>query len=200
MEDRQGHPGLTDGMRSRLPIAAGLLFALILLVGCGGSGGQAETTAKPAKLYPWLKGPTREFLVRGGDNAVQTFGSEASPAERVAASDVVEAWMRARAARKWAADCGYLSRSAVKSAYEAAAFGGGREASGCASAVGAREADAPSSELAFNMKGPVASLRVGEGHAYAQYHGKEGRDWIVPLMKEDGEWKVTSLYPFDRMK
>jgi len=36
------------------------------------------------------------------------------------------------------------------------------------------------------MTGPIDSLRIGEGRGHAQYHGRGGRDWIVPVISEDG--------------
>src|SRR3954454_17879542 len=92
-----------------------LVGAGALAAGCGGgeATGQAEPVAKQERLYPWLKGPSREFLIRGGDNAVQTFGREATKAEREQASYIIHAWMRARAAQDWARDCSYFSKQQI---------------------------------------------------------------------------------------
>src|SRR5436309_14206996 len=95
-------------------------FALTLLVialsGCGGSSSSSTEAAqtKP-RLYPWLKGPTRQFLILNGDNVVQLFGREATKAEREQASRVILAWMKARAAQDWKKDCSYFSKASVHS-------------------------------------------------------------------------------------
>ena len=67
-----------------------LILAALALAGCG-SGGSTDgsETAAEERIYPYVKGPSREFLVAGEDNAVQTFGHEATKSEREAASRVI---------------------------------------------------------------------------------------------------------------
>jgi hypothetical protein len=190
------------GVRRRASIL-GLLLLLVMVVGCGG-GGEETTSAdagdKDSRPYPWLKGPTREFLVPvGGDNVVQTFGREATAAEREQASQVIHAWMKARAAKDWEKDCSYMSRiyrriltvdahgvtdGKVKSCPEALAYFG----------------PAASGDFVNNLDGPIDSLRVQGKQGFAQYHGNDGRDWVVPMDKEDGKWLVRIAAPIDRMK
>jgi hypothetical protein len=43
------------------------------------------------------------------------------------------------------------------------------------------------------MTGPIDALRVENETAYAFYHGTKGEDFVIPMIKEDGEWKVASL-------
>ncbi len=179
----------------------GLTLLMLLLAGCG-SGGDATTGSgegEDARYYPWLKGPTREFLVPEGDNVVQTFGDEATAAEREQASRVIHAWMKARAAKDWEKDCSYMSRiyrriltvdahgvtdGKVKSCPEALAYFG----------------SAASGNFVNNLAGPIDSLRVKGKQGFAQYHGNDGRDWVVPMDKENGKWKVRTAAPIDRMK
>jgi hypothetical protein len=182
-----------------------LVLGLTVLVAVGGCGGGDDSTTgsggkgQAQRLYPWLEGPTREFLVPGGDNIVQTYGREASKAEREQASRVIAAWMRARAAEDWKKACSYMSASyrrnitvdangvtdgRVKSCPEALAYFG-PEASG---------------DGKNNLTGPIDSFRVEEGLGFAQYHGNDGRDWVVPMNRENGKWKVSTATPIDRMK
>src|SRR4051794_41922294 len=99
------------GKGGPLAVALVLLLMLVIIGGCGGGSGTSggETENKPTRMYPRVHGPSREFLIPGGDNAVQFFGQEASAAEREKASRVIHPWMRARVAEDWKADCGYLS-------------------------------------------------------------------------------------------
>ena len=182
-----------------------LALLALALSGCGGgSGGPTEAAETESRLFPWIKGPTRQFLVPGGDNVVQTFGKEGTKAEREQASQVIEAWMRARAAQDWKKDCSYFSRlyrreitkdahgvtdGKVKNCPQALAYFG-HEASG---------------DYVDNLDGPIVSLRVGvfkgQRHlGWAQYHGNDGKDWIVPMNKEAGRWKVGIATPIDRNK
>jgi hypothetical protein len=175
--------------------------ALALLVGCG--GGDSTTSASKEKTVDWSiypPGPTRQFIVPGGDNAVQTFGWEGTPAERKQVSETIAAWMRARAVQDWAKDCSYFSSGYTKNiTTDAHGVTNGRVKS-CPEALAYFKHEA-SGDYVNNFKGTsVASLRVGEGHGYAQYHGNDGKDWIVPVEKNDGEWKVAIATPIDRLK
>ncbi|MGN6587352.1 MAG: triose-phosphate isomerase [Solirubrobacterales bacterium] len=174
--------------------------ALFVFASCGGG---STTSASKEKTVDWSEyppGPTRQFIVPGGDNIVQTFGREATPAEREKVSKSVQAWLHARAARNWAKDCRYLVGSSVKSAESAASYMAQHKVSGCAAALGVMAVKGQKVSRKYNMAGGVVSLRLGEGHGYAQYHGNDGKDWIVPVTREAGEWKIAAFDPLDRMK
>lgn len=180
-----------------------IAMLLMALVGCGGgeATGGSETASDEERLYPWLKGPTREFLVpEGGDNAVQMFGREATEAEREQASKVIHAWMRARAAKDWENDCMYMSR-AYRKALVVDAFGvTDGKVKNCPDAL-AYFGPSASGDYKNTLSGPIDSLRVETGQAFAQYHGNDGkRDWVVPMDKEDGEWKVATAAPINRLR
>jgi hypothetical protein len=170
------------------------------VAGCGGAEatGEPETAAKQERLYPWLEGPSREFLIRGGDNAIQTFGREATKAEREQASEVIQAWMKARAAQDWAKDCSYFSRKYIRIlvAEDAVQVSKGR-VKNCPQAL-AYFGHLASGTYKDNLTGPIDSLRVGEGHGYAQYHGNDGRDWVISVDREKGKWWVSIAAPIGR--
>lgn len=179
-----------------------LVLAVLGLVGCG-SGGDLTSSRQPAKsnvdwsLYP--KGPTRQFIVPGGDNAVQTFGREATTAERRQASTLIASWMRARAAEDWAKDCSYFDRLYARELADEARYVTKGEVTSCPGALAFFGPEA-SGDLVNTMSEPIASLRVGNGHGYAQYHGDDGKDWIVPVDRENGVWKVAIAAPVDRLR
>jgi hypothetical protein len=174
-----------------------VLVAAMAAAGCGGdsSGDTASSTEKV--VYP--EGPSREFYVAGGDNLIQFYGREASAAEREKASRVIEDWMRARAASDWAKVCRYSDAATIDYAHRTASEITKRKVTDCPKAmtvVFARTERSP----ANTMTGPIDSLRVGEGRGYAQYHGRAGHDWIVPVTNEEGEWKAATFDPVDRLK
>jgi len=174
-----------------------LIMCSLATGGCGGGDPtDSSTGGQPDAVYP--NGPTRQFYIPGGDNGYQLYGHEGTPAERRQASEVVERWTRARAAKKWAQDCSYLSRTYKHSLVKKDAFvvTNGRVKT-CPAALRYFGPQA-SGTVGYNMAGPVASLRVGEGTAYAQYHGRGGTDWIVPMEREGGEWKVALSAPLPR--
>lgn len=185
----------------RLKAVIALLLVVALAAGCG--GGDSSTVAEqtgPAPLYPWLKGPTREFLIREGDNAVQIFGREASKAERDQASEVIQAWMKARAAQDWAKDCSYFSRHYIRIlvAEDAVKVSKGK-VKNCPQAL-AFFGHLASGSYKNNLTGPIDSLRVGDGHGYAQYHGSDGHDWVIPVEREDGKWLIANSTPLGRSR
>jgi|SRR5215218_980887 len=185
------------GAIGRLGLA--LVVVVALVSGCGGSDSStvAETTGKP-KLYPWLKGPSREFLIRGGDNVVQTFGREATKAEREQADEVIQAWMKARAAQAWAKDCSYFSRGYIHNLiYTDAVQVSGGKVKNCPQGL-AYFGHQASGSYKNNLTGPIDSLRVGEGQGYAQYHGNDGHDWIIPVGRENGKWLIANATPIGR--
>ncbi|HEX5592852.1 MAG TPA: hypothetical protein VFX35_05845 [Solirubrobacterales bacterium] len=177
-----------------------LLACCMAEFGCGGdeATGEQDAEAKEERLYPWLKGPSREFLIRDGDNVVQTFGREATEAEREQVSKMIQAWMRARAAQNWAKDCSYFSDEYIHILVDTDAVSVSEgKATTCPKAL-AFFGHQASGSYKNNMAGPVVSLRIGEGHGYAQYHGNDGHDWVVPVEKEDGKWWVANATPIGR--
>jgi len=181
-----------------------VVLALVLAVaasGCGGSGASttedSRTVSDPLAEYP--EGPTREFIVPGGDNAVQTFGREATLAERKQASRVIHKWMRARAAQDWKKDCSYFSRRYAKELTADAHEVSEGQVKSCPAAL-AYFGHVASGDYKNNLSGPIDSLRVGDGHGYAQYHGRDGKDWVIAVEREDGRWKVSIATALDRNK
>ncbi|HWC48788.1 MAG TPA: hypothetical protein VG448_07900 [Solirubrobacterales bacterium] len=170
--------------------------------GCGGgeATGETEASAKQERLYPAVKGPTREFFIRGGDNVVQLFGREATKAEREQASEVISAWMKARAAQDWAKDCSYFSRRYVRLlvAEDATKVTKGK-VKNCPQALAYFGHEA-SGSYKNNLSGPIDSLRVSKGLGYAQYHGNDGHDWVISMNRENGRWLVAIASPLGRSR
>lgn len=192
----------------RMGEARSILLVLGLLalgtIGCGGgdSTRSSGTTSEGEAFLPWVKGPTREFLdPDSGDNAVQTFGREATEIERAQATRVIAAWMAARAAQRWKEICSHFSRRYAK---ELTADGNnvteGRVKT-CPQAV-AYFGPAAATDFKNNNfgEGPLDSLRVEDGFGYAQYHGSDGKDWVVPVDRDVGRWKVSIAAPINRYR
>ncbi|HYQ79571.1 MAG TPA: hypothetical protein VEP91_10735 [Solirubrobacterales bacterium] len=179
-----------------------LLLAVLSLVaatafGCG-SGDSNTVESGPRKVF-YPKGPTREFYVVGGDNAVQLYGHEATGGERAQASKVIERWMRARAAKDHAMECSYLARSFVSGFVADATNVSNGKVTTCPQALAYFGTSAGGvNHFDDTTTGPIDSLRIESGQGYAQYHGNDGRDYIVPMAREDGGWKVSTAAPFDR--
>lgn len=178
-----------------------LLVAAALLAvptGCGGGSAtdKAPSTAKdPLADYPG--GPTRGFIVPGGDNAVPLFGHEATATEREQASATVAAWMRARAEGAWRRDCSHLSQRYLRTLLADAHGASEGRVKTCPQALAYFGPEA-SGNLKNTLTGPIDSLRAERGHGYAQYHGKGGIDWEIPMDKESGRWRVAAAAPVNQ--
>ena len=191
------------GKAGKLTLGLVLFLLLTFVTGCGDDSGTSETETKPARFAPRVHGPSREFLIVGGDNVIQLFGKEATPAEREAASRVIHLWMHARVAEDWKEDCKYLSADYAKGLYEDAkavseAAGKGK-VTNCATTL-AFFGDEASGTSGNTLTGPIDSLRIRGNRAFAQWHGPNQIDWILPLRFEDGTWKVSSASPAERTK
>jgi hypothetical protein len=181
----------------RLFVASALALAVVA-AGCGGGSGSGETTAAKDVFYPWVKGASREFLVRGGDNLIQYWGHDAAPAEREAASRVIHRWMRARSGEAWTVDCKYFSPSYRRSLVENARTATDGRVTDCPAAL-EYFGESVSGDGRNTLTGPIDSLRVKKGRGYAQWHGPE-RDWVLPVIKVGGRWTVIGATPVDRSK
>jgi hypothetical protein len=187
------------GKAGILLAGAAALALVAFIVGCGGDSSTEEPPSTPDRIYPWVHGATREFFVVGGDNAVQLFGREATVGERAQASKVIESWMRARAAKDHAMECVYLARSFVSGFVADATNVSKGKTTTCPQALAYFGSSAGGvNHFDDTTTGPIDSLRIESGQGYAQYHGNDGHDYIVPMAREDGEWKVATASPFDR--
>lgn len=176
-----------------------MLLSLVAATAFGCGSGDSNTVENGDLEVYYPKGPTREFFVVGGDNAVQLFGREAAVGERAQASKLINRWMRARAAKDHAMECVYLARSFVSEfVVEATSVSKGKVTT-CSQAL-AYFGTAAGGVNHFDdtTTGPIDSLRIENGQGYAQYHGNDGHDYIVPMMREDGKWTVSTASPFDR--
>jgi hypothetical protein len=188
------------GGARRLALGPILVLLILLAAGCGGSERMGSTQGEEMATAQGnhLTGPTREFFIPFGDNIVQEFGREATKAEREQASRTIAAWMRARAAQDWKRDCTYFSRGYTHNlvATDATKVTGGK-VKNCPQAL-AYFGHKASGSYKNNLTGPIDSLRAGKGHGYAQYHGNDGHDWIIPMQREDGKWWVANATPIGR--
>lgn len=192
-------------------LVAGVIACLLFVTGCGGgsdgtSSGESSassTTASPTTTTSADNGskssadknaePSAEFVGKGENGKLAKAGKEASVADREAASKVLEESFEAREAKAWAAQCGTLTAKAVKTVEEEAAKEG--KAKGCASSLESIGKTAPQSILENPMTEPIAALRINGGEAFAFFHGTGGKDYVIPMEKENGEWKVSGLAP-----
>jgi hypothetical protein len=170
----------------RIGVVLAVLGLIAVLAGCG-SGGSSSSAEPPGGVG------SASFIVPGEENTIPTFGHEAGEEEREAVSAVLEKNLQARAAHNWAGQCASLG-GAAKEGMEKRAEGEGKGTT-CAHSLGRLGELAPKGILVNSMAGPIAALRVEGKEAYALYHGKQGKDYSMEMVKEGGKWKVASLEP-----
>lgn len=191
-----------------------LLLALVLvallasaLAACGGDGSDDSTAGSaatataetPGSTLPGSGGSSGEastaFRTPGGDNSIQNFGDEADATEVEEATAALAGYMQARAEGDWAGSCDYLAEVAVKPLEQLTEQSPQLKGKDCGAILAALSAGTPASARANTMSDGIASLRVEGERGFALYHGTEGVDYFVPMVKEDGEWKVSTLAP-----
>jgi hypothetical protein len=174
----------------------GLAVVLAAVAGCGSGKSPSEDNGDPLAGYP--KGPTREFIVPGGDNSVPLAGHEGTRAEREQASAVVARWMQARAAKDFVEECRLFSRGYLRSlVVEDAEQVSEGKVKTCPQAL-AYFGSSASGDFRNTLSGPIDSLRVTGSRAYAQYHGTDGIDYQLPLEKQGGRWLVAMAAPINQ--
>jgi len=123
-----------------------------------------------------------------GDNSIQTWGLEASDAEREEASATVQRYLDARAEGNWSTVCQLL---AAKPRREQEQFGGGAS---CAQAMASFAADASPATLREEAEIEVLSFRLGKGYAFLIYRRPDGI-FATALTRESGAWRLISVTP-----
>jgi hypothetical protein len=194
-------------MRGVLRLALALAAAVLLATGVGACGGgdSGDSTSSSTAITTTDSsastttqdqgGGSAAFRTPGGDNSIQNFGEEADAAEVDAASTALAAYLRARSKDDWSGQCDLLAQAALAPLEELAAGSPQLKAKGCAAILEVLSSGAATATLTSTMPDGVASLRVEDDRGFALYHGAKGVDYFVPMVKEDGEWKVGALAP-----
>lgn len=153
----------------------------------------SQPDPQPRDTHHDRGGGSTQFRNKGGDDSVQDFGSEASPSEREAAAAVLHAYLEARAAHRPAEACFYMAARLV-AAIERLAAKDEQEANveSCpriltALSTGSQEA------LREAASADVGSLRLEGDRAFILYHGPQRTSYAMPIVREGGAWKVSSV-------
>jgi len=175
-----------------------LLTCAVLAVGClcvaaCGGGSSSESTSASAES------PSADFVHGKKSKGARfaSFGQEADEAEREAASAVLEESFEDRAAKEFAKQCTTFSPKLQKVMVERAELITNSKNQTCAKGLELEAEPLPPSVLVNRMSGPIDVLRLQGDKGYALFHGNDGKDYGVQMVKEDGEWKVDELATYD---
>jgi hypothetical protein len=133
------------------------------------------------------------FRTPGGDNSIQNYGGEGDEDQREAAEAAVIAYFDARAAGDWAKTCEYFAAAGLKPLEQLAESSPQLKGKGCAAIMGALGRQLSAAQRANPVTEGIASLRIEDGQGFALFHGRNGADYFLPILEEDGEWKVGTL-------
>ena len=153
-------------------------------------GGSADTDGPQVGSKSAAPGvPT----TKDGDNSIQTFGAESESEDRAQAAAALQAYLDARAAGEWARACSQLSSGARELLAKFAERGQKLEGQGCAGAMAAFAEGVPPSVLAAEAQIEVLSFRVEGDSAFLIYEGPPDTVSAIPMVEEDGAWKVSGM-------
>lgn len=138
-------------------------------------------------------GGSKQFVVKGGDNSIQEFGSEARESEFHEAAAALHDFLDARAERNWAAACAHLARSIKQSLWQLGARGGSSGGRSCASTLAALTGNLPAKSLREAAIANVGSLRAKGDRGFLIYRGAGGTVYAISTSREGGRWKLASL-------
>jgi hypothetical protein len=158
------------------------LASVLVAIGCGGESDQRSVSTG---------GAAAEFRKAGSDNSIQSFGHEGSEGERRQAAAALHAFLDAGARGDLRAACEQLSGPAKRAM--AAFVSPALARQGCVPALGALWKDVPDRTFEEAAQADVGSLRVDGPRAFVLYHGARGSDYQMPMVREDGEWKVATI-------
>ena len=170
--------------------------------GSGGNKGKSSASAEAKEASEFASkhhtdsgGGSKQFEVKGGDNSVQEFGSEADTSELDEAATALHNFLDARAENNWAATCTYMSKSIIESFEKLASQSKQLKSTGCGEILGKLTNPAARQGLRTEAaKANVGSLRIEGGRAFVIYRGSDGKTILaMPMAKEGGSWKVASL-------
>ena len=168
------------GRLSRVTLSGAVVVAALavvsLLASCGGGSsdsstagsGQGQSGASPA--------------------GIASFGEQASPAERAAATTSVQGFARAWIDGDSAKACSLMSASTKQNL---AVFES--KLKGCTAQVEGLRATMPAKTLARLRGIQVAGMRVRGDRGYLLYRDAQGTSSAFPVVREGSSWKVGAI-------
>jgi hypothetical protein len=159
-----------------------------------GEGSGESTSGSGSKSDPNEKG-SESFIVPGGDNSIQNYGDEAETGELEEAEREISGFLDARAKGDWAGVCTYLAKTTLKPIETLAAKAAQLKGKDCGELLETLSGATPAAARVNTMTNGLASFRAEGERGFALYHGADGADYFVPMVNEDGSWKVGALAP-----
>jgi hypothetical protein len=160
--------------------------------------GQSQSSAPPnpgsEPERPPRPGGAQAFLQAGADNSIPEYGSEGPRLEKAQATKVLSGYLRARENEDWAVACSLMGTT-VRGQVKFLAKASGGKAGSCVDALAALAKFSPPRDRVNVLTGPVAAFRVKRDHGFALFYGPHRRQFMMPMVREAGRWKVSQSIP-----
>lgn len=154
--------------------------------------GGAEKVAVPPNKHKDSGGGSKQFRTKGGDNSIQDFGKEAQGEEFATVAAIVHAFLDARAAGNSAEVCKYMSSRIVDEMKQFASQAPDPPKD-CAGLIDMFTAPMTPKLRRTIAKADIASVRAEEDAAFVLYRGHQKQVFLLPMAREDGQWKVAAI-------
>ncbi len=131
--------------------------------------------------------------VKHGDNSIQTYGTETSATQRIAATRLVKSFLDNEAAGSWDTACGELRsliRNKLTQLVKRAPASVGH---GCAAGMRVLLSKTRPSVFRSAARIHVLSFRSKGPQAFLIYRDGAGKAYNLPLRREGGQWKIGAL-------
>jgi hypothetical protein len=187
------------------PPAVAVALALTLAA-CGSGGGSADSNPAPQVVETGGAGPrvaplrvsgggSAQLRVKGADNSIQNYGSEARPEELRRAAAALHGYFAALATEAWARACADLSRRELAMLGHLAASSAELKDAGCprtlAKLIGKVGAAAAHEATVVD----AVSLRRKGPQAFLIYRGAGGKPYFSSMTPQRDGWAVAAITP-----
>ncbi len=189
-EPTQNQPG--EGAKPQLSQPAGEGKGSGAKRGKGGAAAGGEEV-----IPPQLKrqaGSAAPFLVPNADNSIPTYGSEGSTSQAAEAAAALDGYLVARERGSWAKACA-LTSAALQRQVGVLATGSGARPGSCAHSYLFLSRYSSKRERANVFVGPLVAFRLKGGRGFALFYGPGRQQFMMPMTREDGKWKVSQSIP-----
>lgn len=160
-----------------------------------GKEGPSEKAIRIPKHHHDSGGGSAQYRVKGGDNSIPNFGSEASAEELDEVAAALHGFLDARALGHWDEACSYLSERVVDSFRQIAKGQEGRAPS-CGRILEALTNPAAKRELiAEAASADVGSVRIEGDRGFLIYDSSAASGLAIPAIREGDVWKVDGVAP-----
>jgi hypothetical protein len=187
--------------QSHLKLTA--LFVLITLVlafaGCGGGGGNSSssstastsTSSGTGSQFSTGSGSKQQKPAPTGDQSITGFGQEAGGQDRSSLLGAFHGFLGAMGAGDYATACSYLSEATTKSLEQVVVPQ--LRAKGCPAILPKLLSSSAAGTSRQQANGQVKKIRIKGDRAFVTYHAPGAILYVLPMVKERGGWKATSI-------